>query len=631
MNENAADHGDASVGGTIAHAIARINGATTAAARRGVIVIAPGVYTCATKIDIQDNIALIGSGIGATRLLFTAASGGIEVSNGSLRANTTPYSVGDYIIPADQAWPYASRYRCTVAGTSDGSPPTWETTPGTPDATVTDGGVTWTLVDNVHPYVGEFSYDMDSAMTGAGIRASRCNGVNFGTFDATGGNPTAKNWALHIDSCNQFGVGKLNAEIDCNGVLISIEDVTVMPYNFGDGLIENVDVTLLTSSTVGIKMIGSGTTDDTINNVLVNRAEIVGSGTAASTQVGVWFENAQRNTINHLDVELCCVGVMELPRDASNRICSSNSVMYFHSFPGTSGSPTQASEYYPYARGIPWQAPCTTPYSTILVREGWLDFEPFASWANGQTTTVIQNDDGSYNRPLAGSGAISAPSGGLITLTFAATAPTTYRDLAPTTRYPVIAPYSAHAVNTRIYCGQTGLSGVTQLGGVDLVFGQVASNNYQSIVFRQSAANVVSIRSVRGTASGLSVSVATTTNPIVKPELAGSVLSLGASGTQTVRYREISTSAINFTATQVQEVVTLTQAGNTTITLPAAASSEGKQYEFIQLDATGRDIILDGNSSENVNGAATATFSAVAQYHRVIAICDGTAWYAYTV
>ncbi len=52
-------------------------------------------------------------------------------------AGSTAYSIDDYVIPTTANGYY---YRCTVAGTSGSSEPTWPTTIG---STVTDGSVTW--------------------------------------------------------------------------------------------------------------------------------------------------------------------------------------------------------------------------------------------------------------------------------------------------------------------------------------------------------------------------------------------------------------------------------------------------------------------------------------------------------
>ena len=59
------------------------------------------------------------------------------------RANSTAYTLYQVVEPATRN---NYRYRCTVAGTSGSSPPTWPTTVGT---TVTDGGVTWTCASKI--------------------------------------------------------------------------------------------------------------------------------------------------------------------------------------------------------------------------------------------------------------------------------------------------------------------------------------------------------------------------------------------------------------------------------------------------------------------------------------------------
>jgi hypothetical protein len=60
-----------------------------------------------------------------------------EVLSYTIRANTTAYAVGDMVVPSGVN---GLTYRCIVAGTSAGSPPTW---PTGNQSTVTDGGVTW--------------------------------------------------------------------------------------------------------------------------------------------------------------------------------------------------------------------------------------------------------------------------------------------------------------------------------------------------------------------------------------------------------------------------------------------------------------------------------------------------------
>lgn len=70
--------------------------------------------------------------LGSKTITYTAAD-----SWGTSRANTTAYAVGDIVKPAT---PNGHLYRCIIAGTSGGSPPTFPTVSGN---TVADGSVTW--------------------------------------------------------------------------------------------------------------------------------------------------------------------------------------------------------------------------------------------------------------------------------------------------------------------------------------------------------------------------------------------------------------------------------------------------------------------------------------------------------
>lgn len=73
-----------------------------------------------------------GVALGSKTITYTAAN-----SWGTARANTTAYAVGDIVRPASAN---GHLYRCIVAGTSAGAPPTFPTVSG---QTVADGTVTW--------------------------------------------------------------------------------------------------------------------------------------------------------------------------------------------------------------------------------------------------------------------------------------------------------------------------------------------------------------------------------------------------------------------------------------------------------------------------------------------------------
>ena len=65
-----------------------------------------------------------------------------------------------------------------------------------------------------------------------------------------------------------------------------------------------------------------------------------------------------------------------------------------------------------------------------------------------------------------------------------------------------------------------------------------------------------------------------------------------------------------------------TGAGAITINLPAAASHTGRVIKVKRVGAN--NVVLDGNSSETIDGAATLTLDA--DYESVTLFCDGTGW-----
>jgi hypothetical protein len=65
-----------------------------------------------------------------------------------------------------------------------------------------------------------------------------------------------------------------------------------------------------------------------------------------------------------------------------------------------------------------------------------------------------------------------------------------------------------------------------------------------------------------------------------------------------------------------------TGAGAVTINLPAAASNTGRVIKVKRVGAN--NVVLDGNSSETIDGAATLTLDA--DYESVTLFCDGTGW-----
>ncbi len=78
------------------------------------------------------------------------------------------------------------------------------------------------------------------------------------------------------------------------------------------------------------------------------------------------------------------------------------------------------------------------------------------------------------------------------------------------------------------------------------------------------------------------------------------------------------------TLTADNYMVTINASGNTTVTLPAAASHAKRVYTILNAHSTGK-VTIDANNSETING--DSTISLTLQYQYVTIICDGTQWF----
>jgi hypothetical protein len=125
----------------------------------------PNPDTHAFVSDLSNELA---SGSGYTA--GTASGGGLSIASpsvthtvanswGTSRANSTAYNVDDVVRPATGN---GFLYRCSVAGTSGGTVPSYSTTLG---GNTTDGGVTWETV-------------------GTGIIVFACNDPSWASFSA---------------------------------------------------------------------------------------------------------------------------------------------------------------------------------------------------------------------------------------------------------------------------------------------------------------------------------------------------------------------------------------------------------------------------------------------------------------
>jgi hypothetical protein len=117
---------------------------------------------------------------------------GLFVASKGYWTATTAYSVGDTIIPI--GFTPAKVYKCTVAGTSGGSAPTWSTASG---ATVVDNTVTW-VEQTPSMLAGTFT---EASYTGYGRIAVTSNLTNWaatqgGSGTSSGTSGTTSNSAV---------------------------------------------------------------------------------------------------------------------------------------------------------------------------------------------------------------------------------------------------------------------------------------------------------------------------------------------------------------------------------------------------------------------------------------------------
>jgi len=85
------------------------------------------------------------------------------------------------------------------------------------------------------------------------------------------------------------------------------------------------------------------------------------------------------------------------------------------------------------------------------------------------------------------------------------------------------------------------------------------------------------------------------------------------------------TADYTLTASDYTALVTCSSV-NITITLPAAASVvAGKVYNIKKVDATAYTVIIDGDSSETIDGATT--FTLTSQYENLTIQSNGSNWF----
>jgi hypothetical protein len=105
---------------------------------------------------------------------------------------------------------------------------------------------------------------------------------------------------------------------------------------------------------------------------------------------------------------------------------------------------------------------------------------------------------------------------------------------------------------------------------------------------------------------------------------AGEVTLLGFSGGMTVAVETLTGTSDTLDGDNLVVLVDDDTAGSTvTITLPAAASNDGRVYHIKKLGTTA-NVIIDGNASETIDGETT--FTLTIQYESIKLVCDGSNW-----
>lgn len=80
-----------------------------------------------------------------------------------------------------------------------------------------------------------------------------------------------------------------------------------------------------------------------------------------------------------------------------------------------------------------------------------------------------------------------------------------------------------------------------------------------------------------------------------------------------------------YTAKVNEFVLSDASGGAFTVTLPTAASASGKEVTVKKIDSSGNAVTVDGDGSETIDGALTATLSS--QWDSVVVVSNGSNWF----
>lgn len=286
---------------------------------------------------------------------------------------------------------------------------------------------------------------MPAAFSGSAIRAyMETDGPATGFIKdiyITGAGTAGTGWGIDIENAYQMSISNIKMTVNSNGLQFA---ETKDNSNVGDSLIENIDITLSSAGTVGMKFLGSIAGPKTTNNILVNRFELVGTGGATDWQVGVWVQNASRLTFLHGDIERINYGVLELAEVGSGgpTVNNQNVFNYINFIPAAA-----QTEALSYVRGAPLQAQHDTASATFVIRSGWVT--PLGL-ADGTVLTISADNLSTYSRTIDTGGiAADTPGAGLTTITTTANLNVTL----PTTVHPFMSIGASLPISTKIFGG----------------------------------------------------------------------------------------------------------------------------------------------------------------------------------
>lgn len=248
--------------------------ATCNATGGGTVFIGPGIFTLSsTTLIIGANCQLIGSGRNATKLKATHQFDAIEISTGTLFTNAY-----------------------------------------------------WAIKD-----LSVSLSNINSGNTISTIPAQSSIGA-INNVLVTGGSPNS--WGLNMDGVNVISI--IDYVYHGEGSGIRWINSANYPINYGDSLIQNVEIALRSSFTTGVQLaspisISGSPNNNRINNVLLSHVEIrTLDGIIKEGTVGIHLRNVARNTLDHIDIERMDTAVFQESKVSGGAIAKGNAFYQVH-------------------------------------------------------------------------------------------------------------------------------------------------------------------------------------------------------------------------------------------------------------------------------------------------------------